>query len=459
MAVTSMRVALRRSRTLNPVLAVAVIAALALVTAFSAIALAGTKTGLVLGGLAALGPVTLYSSLVAPLLFPFSAFVVLTPFDNLLAMDSFGTLTRVAAVVSGGAVVLYLARTRSYIMPGRALVAWAAFLAWSLATTLWSMDATTAFQTLATLLQLFLLYAAVSFMPLRAKTLRFVIFTTIAGSIIASLYGAYIFHNGQTGIGAVTGRLFVSTDTSKIDPNHFAASMILPMLIALVGGVYSRTWPARIGFFTCVTLIGVGMAISASRGAFLSILIAIVYLLFRSRKRIALAVIAFGGMATALILHGNIIERFQTATTNGGAGRADIWRVGIAAFHDHWLVGAGIGNFPFAFDQAFLRVTQAYYTHWHRASHNIIIQTAVELGVIGLILFGYAWWTQLRALKEIGPEQPLYPLRLALEASLIGLFCAGFFLNIMTEKYLWLALMLITLTRNTAKMERREALR
>lgn len=449
---------MKRNATVKPALALTIVVALSLVTAFSAVALAGTKTGIALGALAALGPVTVYCALVAPLIFPFTGFIVLTPFDNLLAVSAFGTLTRMSAIVTGAAMLLYFARTRAYVLPSRALVAWCAFFAWSLASTLWSIDAPSAFEALATLLQLFLLYTAVSFMPVRENVLRIVIAATIASATVAGLYGAYVFHNGQTThSGLVTGRLFLGNDSTIIDPNQFAASMLTPLLIALVGGVYARTWLARVAFFSCVLLMGTGITISASRGAAISLIVAVLYLLIRSRKRIVLGITAFVGAAVALISHGNILARFSDAASSGGAGRADIWRVGLVAFREHWLVGAGIGNFPFAFDQAFLRVQEAYYTHWHRASHNILIQTAVELGIVGIVLFGYAWWTQVRSLRVIPVQSGLYPLRLALEAGIVGLFVSGFFLNIMTEKYLWLALMLVALTRNTYRYELRKS--
>jgi O-antigen ligase len=143
-------------------------------------------------------------------------------------------------------------------------------------------------------------------------------------------------------------------------------------------------------------------------------------------------------------------DRWALAQQNGGAGRMSIWHVGLLAFKQNWLVGAGYANFPFAYDRAFIHVYESFYAQWHRASHNIVLGTAVELGAIGLILLVAGWVAQFRTLRFIQPADVRFPLRLALEGALIALFVSGFFLDIMIEKYVWLAFMLVALTYNTS---------
>ncbi|MGZ3541035.1 MAG: hypothetical protein ACXVAF_07570, partial [Vulcanimicrobiaceae bacterium] len=47
-----------------------------------------------------------------------------------------------------------------------------------------------------------------------------------------------------------------------------------------------------------------------------------------------------------------------------------------------------------------------------------------------------------------GSEDARYPMRVALEAALIGLFVAAMFVDMMIWKYLWLAFILVAMTRN-----------
>ena len=426
--------------------------ALALASAFGAISLAGTKTGVALAALAVLGPIAAYLALVAPMIFPFCVFILLVPFDNLLGMSAFGTITRLGAIVSGAAIVLWLLRTRQVALPGRTMLWWGAFLMWSVVSLMWAIDPTIAGPELATLLQLFGLYVGASLMPMNAKTLGILIAVVIASGAVAGAYGAYVFHSGADVTAG--GRLVLATDDSKIDPNKFAAALVVPFALALVAFV-STKGIVRALSVCAVAALGAGVAISGSRGGLLAIVAAFAYLIAVHPKRLLLAGIGVCGLGGALALYGNILARFSTAGSSGGAGRYDIWKVGIAAFRQHPLFGSGFSNFSLAFDRSYLSVSQTYYTNWHRAPHSILISTAVELGIVGLAIFLGAWWVQFRSLKFIPKGHSLHWVRLGLEASVLGLFVSGLFLDIVTTKFFWLAFIMMALARNAALATRR----
>jgi len=93
---------------------------------------------------------------------------------------------------------------------------------------------------------------------------------------------------------------------------------------------------------------------------------------------------------------------------SSGEGRVDIWRVGLQALQRYWLIGAGLSNFPFAYNEyAGFAVT---YQGYSRGSHNIFLGTWVELGIIGLALMLVALWLQLRRCgldNSIGSREPV----------------------------------------------------
>ncbi len=91
---------------------------------------------------------------------------------------------------------------------------------------------------------------------------------------------------------------------------------------------------------------------------------------------------------------------------------------------------------------------EPFFAQWHRASHNIILGGGVELGVIGLSLLLLAWFGQFRMLRGISETDERWPFRLAFEGSLIALFVSGLFADIMIQKYVWLAFMLVAFTYN-----------
>lgn len=426
---------------------------LAVFAAGGAIALAGTKTGTVLALLAVVGPLAFYSTLFSPFAFPFTLFALLVPFDNLLSIEAFGTATRLLAIATGGALIIWLLRTRRGIWPDRAVLGWTAFALLSLISMMWAMDPTASVPHVLTFFQLLTLYIAVACMPIDRRTLAMVVAVVIVSGVLAAAYGAWVFHHG-TNVSA-NGRLFLQSDDSMIDPNHFAAALIVPFCLALIGLVNTRSFLMRILFVAALIVMGGGVAVAGSRGGLLAVAAAFVYIFIRSKRRLLIGGLGIASMGVALAAYGNVLSRFSNAASTGGAGRADIWKVGLDAFRQHFWIGAGASNFPLAFDQSFLTVTENYYTHWHRAPHNILISTGVELGIVGLAVFLGAWWLQFRAMRGIPQGDPLYSLRTAMEAGLIGLFFAGMFLDIMYSKYVWLAFILCALIRNAAYCTRK----
>lgn len=429
-------------------IALVIIAACGVIAAFASVQLSGTKTAAVLSVLMTIGPALLYASLTAPLSFPFAVYVFLSPFDSVLDLPEFGTITRLLGAASAAALLFYMLRTKRAIEPPRATALWILLILWMIASMFWAVDVGSAQALLPTILQLFGLYVIVAMMPLTLTGLRRVTAAVAIGGVASAIYGIYM---DVTGAGIFKHRLFIHTDTSALNPDHFAASLLLPVAICLITAFWARSLLVRALSVTGLALLLICIEMTGSRGAYLGVAAAILYLLWRDPHRVALlagsAVLATG----AILVTGPayFFTRWSSAASSGGAGRVSIWHTGLTAFKENWLFGAGYGNFPFAYDRAFMQTFQPFYANWHRASHNILLGTAVELGIIGLVLLVAAWVGQFRLLENIPPADTRYPLRLALEATLIGLFVCGLFADIMIWKYVWVAFMLVVMTRNT----------
>jgi putative inorganic carbon (hco3(-)) transporter len=442
-----MQQSVRRRHNQAPVYAAIAVAAGGVVASFALTALAGTKTGFVLAVSAIGGPVLIYLSIVAPLIFPFGAYVALIPFNNILNIDAFGTLTKALGIVSGAALLFYLLRTRTAVTPPRTLLFWAAVYVWTATTTFWAIDQPSVFVLLPTIVELLTLYAVVSILPTDRNVVRWVTLATVFGGVAASLYGAYLFHSGAD-IGA--GRLWIKTDTSEIDPNQFAAALLLPLGLVGVFALYSRRVWTIAAYLGAAVILLVGIAESGSRGAVLGVGVMLVYVFIRSERRMRLALWSIPGALLVLLatLRTSIWTRFGDAVSTGGAGRLPIWHIGLVAVKSHWLFGAGLNNFAFAFDEAFLQAHVTEPVTWHRAPHDLLLGTTVEIGVIGLALLLTAWYQQFRVLRDIPMGNPDYPLRVALEATVLGTFVAALFLDVMIFKYVWLTFMLMVIVRN-----------
>jgi O-antigen ligase len=449
---TAMATFLRRDRRGAILAATAAIVALGIAAGTALVGLSGTKTGMALALGATIGPVLAYVALAAPLVFPFCAYVALVPFDNVLNPDGSGTITRLLAIVTGGALAFYMLRTGRIAKPSRWLLVWLALYAWMAASAFWAIDTNAVFSLFPTAVQLLGLYAAIAFFPSSPSTVRWAVGTTLVAGVLAAGYGAFLFTHGMdVGKG---DRLWITTDAGNyVDPNHFAAALLLPFALTLTATLYARNvWQAVLGLAGLVALCE-GIAVSASRGAIIGAGAIIVYLFARNAHRVRLLALAAVAVVCGLLTQTSLGDRFSAAFSSGGSGRTDIWVVGLAAMRSHWLFGAGYNNFAYAYDQAFLQAHQLRFMNWHRAPHNILLNVVVELGIPGAILLLAAWYGQFRMLRSIAPAHPDYPIRIALEATVIGTFVAALFLDVMVMKYLWLTFMLIAIVRNSHETE------
>lgn len=423
------------------------------IAALAVTELAGTKTGGVLAILAIAGPILVYLTLAAPLIFPFGVYELSVPFENILSTPTYGTLTKLLGIVAGIAIVFFILRTRRAVRPPKAVLIWAALYVWSACTAFWALDTRSLFQMLPTSIELVLLYAAISMLPTDRNAVRWVTFATIAGGVLAAAYGAYLAHGGaDLWYG---GRLRITTSTSAIDPNHFAAALLLPIVLCVTLSMYSRkVLPALLGI-GAIGMLLVGLALTQSRGGIIAVFAMLIYVFIRSARRWRLALVAVPAAIIGVYaaLQTTLASRFQDAFSTGGAGRMTVWHVGFDALKSHWLIGAGYNNFVAAYDQAYLQSGQMAFGDWHRGPHNLLVGYSVEVGVIGLVLLLAGWVAQFRILRFIPPEDPDYPLRLAVEAAVIGLFIAAQFLDVMVFKYVWLAFMLGAIVRSAHRSQ------
>jgi O-antigen ligase len=438
------------AKTFRTAFLIAVIAALAVIAAFASIALEGTKTGAVLSIGTTLGPVLLYAAIVSPILFPFGIYAAVTPLDTLLTLPAFGTATKILGIVTAGAMLFYLIRTKRGVQPPPVAALWLIFYLWATTTLWWAIDTDPTFRLLGISWSLLLLFLVSSMFRPNRTMLSMAVGAVLTGAVICALYGLYFFHNGQN-LNQTGGRLWIQTQDSQINPDHFANSFILPASLALVGALWSKRWFAKTLYAVALLLMLLVIALTGSRGAMLGFGTAVLFLLIKDRHRVQLTwFVGLGGLLGAVVGGPMLASRFQNAISTGGAGRTEIWRAGWAAFKHFWMLGAGYGNFPLAYNQFYLSVFQPTDPHFGRASHDILLNAAVETGIIGLILLVTCWVQTFRLLDPIGENDYRFPLRLALQGAIAGLFVTGLFADLMITKYVWLAFMLTVMTYNAA---------
>ena len=155
--------------------------------------------------------------------------------------------------------------------------------------------------------------------------------------------------------------------------NLAAGLLVVFLLITLTSRPLRKTWPH-------VLIMIAALLMTRSIGGLLAALAGIAGLLpLQLGSALAVSVV-FTGVILALMLisRGYWSERF------------DLWQTAAQVWRDSGGLGAGPGAFSSAWAAAF---PGAYFAHSH--AHNIILQIAAEVGIVGLAaLVGLADWIQ-----------------------------------------------------------------
>ena len=227
--------------------------------------------------------------------------------------------------------------------------------------------------------------------------------------------------------------------TFSIHPNAMAGALLPPLCLAW--GVWHFDMPRRqrLLLVVSVSLMGIVLLFTQSRNAWLALPVA--WLTFRlwGRSRFALPAIVLG-MSVALPFAVNllpdgslpylerVVARVDTFTKSGETddpswlSRLEIWRVACQTLVDYPAVGAGL--------YAFEVVSRANYVYTVVSprlplthAHNLFWQTALNLGVFGLLTLLGLWCVMLRGLWQ----QPLQAGRYgAVEAAMLGTAFVGY---------------------------------
>jgi len=384
-------------------------------------------------------PALAFLALRYPLIFPFGLYVALVPFDSLLTVSSGATLVRLLGALTGFALAVRILVLRRFVPPTRAWYLWLAFVAWSGISLIWTIDLPESQRVFGIIVQNFAMMSLIAFYPLEERELKWLLAVAIVAGMGAGLVAIYQF---QTSAGhAVEGRLSFVSGRFYVDPNYFATSFLLPLTLAIGAAMATRRQLLRIGCWLAAGVMMVGVLLSGSRGGFIALAIVLVYFALRSRNLMQTLVISALGVALT-VRYPTVWMRFlhDPEGDGSGSGRTLIWQVGFQALKHSWLFGNGIGSFPETYARYFLSAYEHVNQGWHRPAHNVLLGMGVEVGIFGLALLLLAWYQSFRQLNAIPRTSPRYPLRIAVEATLLGLFAQSLFIDPIWIKYVWLSM-------------------
>jgi O-antigen ligase len=284
------------------------------------------------------------------------------------------------------------------------------------------------------------------------QRLRAALWAMVGGGIVSALIvygdsftGTRLVSSSEAAATASFGGIPRSAGGSDENPTT-AAHMLLvstALLLGLFAAVRSLRIPAGIGIAICLG----ALALMAARSALIGLLPAVLIFLFVLRRERAFPLILLGVVAlvvAAIVVSPALLDRL-TALADWGRDptlvrRTTYLAVGFDLLQQSPVWGIGPGNFPIYFVGEEYRFLPGR-TPIMRELHNTYLDVAVELGLVGLLLFlalvGTALAEARRALLGGGAVSAA---GLALVLALVALLVASFFMPNKDMRYLWLLL-------------------
>ena len=206
-------------------------------------------------------------------------------------------------------------------------------------------------------------------------------------------------------------------DPANIDFYDFKTDVVMPLgasnylaAFLLVSGVMSLAMVVEDRRYLAPTVvIGLGLAATLSRGAFLAAIVAVVALaILRLRPRLArVVVIALGVVVVATVVLG--ISDYASTGQSTVDGRLRLWAAAWDGFARGPLLGVGYNDL--------LDVT-ASLEQMHPNAHNLLLHSLATTGILGAGAYLWLWGTFATRLLRATPS----PRRDALFAAGAALF-------------------------------------
>jgi O-antigen ligase len=381
-----------------------------------------------------------------PVEFALGSFALALPFEAMfVAVKSSSGTTSLVWFVSALAVALLSARVISGVRqaPPRAAILWIVLIAWQTTTILWAMDTSVSVKRLPMAWSLLILYLVAVSNPINRKQLKVVMALFVVGGCGAAIWSSWGYLNGSSFLGS--GRASLVLGETEMDPNYFAAMLLVPFSFALGIMISARSRVAKMVLGLAAALVGMTIFLSVSRGALLAMcaMLCVYGYRLRVKLRTVAVLVVLVGMTVALAAPDTFWKRISGNDVATGAGRTDIWVAGAQIVKHHFLLGVGLSNFPVAYNS--YAGYAPTFKGFERDSHNTFLNITAEDGIVGLVLFLLAILYLFRGLERARKKASAPAiLPICLQATLVGMLLSACFLDFLWTKVFWFTLILCT---------------
>lgn len=394
-------------------------------------------------------PLILYLCIEKPFIFPFGLYVILIPFDQVLALLGAGegpTLTRLVGLLTILVVFLKGVFEDKLIRPGTASIWWVLFVIYGILTIWWAVKPELVLSNIQTPVSMLVLYLVVASYRIKRSEFITLKWCIIAGGIISAIFVIYAYQRGLVDVKSV--RASISLGESSANPNRIAFGLLIPLAVCVEMMLKQNKIMIKSLFGFVCSVIVFSIIVTGSRGCMLGVaaMISVYVLYIKQRISFGIALIVIGIFIMSF-LPDLFFARWGESAETGGAGRVDIWYVGWKSLQKYWIMGAGFGNFT---------VVSAEYSDYSfgfdvsgSAAHNIYLGCFVELGIVGISLFFLA---VIKHYLLIGSQYAQHNIDKAmLRAAFFSILVASTFSNTSWDKSFWLVWMMIMMHVNVSK--------
>ncbi len=365
-------------------------------------------------------------------------FILTIPLEGLVT-GSFGRLARLVGFAAFG--VAGLAIARHGVRRRIPAVAWA-FMAFTAVVTLswfWTISADATLQRIETAVQLVVMVLLLNEFGDTAQQRRRFLGAFVVGCVAASVA---VFRAALTGAGAgggsYSGRFAVGESSN---PNSVGAVMAFGSATSWYLAVIGRTRLGRRVAFAAPVLMVVALLLTASRGALIVMIVALLVIpltsrSLRPRQAVALLLVApIAATAMLLVIPQTTIERLASTGQELESGdlnlRRQLWDVAIETFVEQPITGVGAGA---------SRIVIGREVGREAGAHDAFLSIAAETGVLGLSAF-----LTMLGLAALAALRLPAPHRGAAIALLVTLFVALVPLHVEFAKTTWLIPVLVSM--------------
>lgn len=218
------------------------------------------------------------------------------------------------------------------------------------------------------------------------KEIKLILLAYIATALTASVN---IIYNVITGHEATWHRYSTSFFGVDKDPNYASAFIVPAIMILLYSILFNNNKRNTWLYVTTLIVITIGTVSTGSRAAFLFVLFCytfnFVIYLFKSKNRIKSIVTSISIISTLILFWNLAINYFpesmvtrmtSLSSYTEDSVRTSIWQVGINAFYEYPIIGAGLNG-----GNAYLLARGSHN------SHNVYLDILTGTGLIGSLLF------------------------------------------------------------------------